>query len=464
MTTAGLQPQSPASLNAQIITEAQTLSPGLTANLPGSLIEDISSTDTGAAVLIDQARVDLVNSITPYGANAFLLNQLGQIYGVPLGLGSNTSVFVVFGGTPGYTVQPGFIVSDGLNPQYVVQDGGTVETSGFTQPLLAISNQPGTWAVPPNTVTQLITSVPGAVTLSVNNPQPGTPSLAPQTEEDYRAQVLQAGLASSQGMPTFLKSRLVALPGVQARLVSVRQVGTQWEVICGGAGDPFAIAGAIFRSMDNVAILTGSVMGVAGITNANPGVMTTTLNHGFTTGQVINVTGVVGMSGINGVPLTITVTGLKTFTIGINTTSLGTYVSGGVVTPNFRNITATVQDNPDTYTIPFVSPPLQTVRIDLTWNTNSPNLVSPATIATAGQTGLTNYVNTIVAGQPMNLFELQTVFQTAVAPQIPPQQLTRMVFNVFINGVLTPPDAGTGIIESDPESFFQVSAINITQG
>jgi hypothetical protein len=47
--------------------------PDYTANLPGSLIEDISSTDVQALATIDQARVDAINSFSPYGANAFAL-------------------------------------------------------------------------------------------------------------------------------------------------------------------------------------------------------------------------------------------------------------------------------------------------------------------------------------------------------------------------------------------------------
>ena len=106
VTTQGFQPTPPATLLAQLQAIATTLSPGITFNLPASLIEDISSTDTGGLVVIDSARVELGNSLTPYGANAFLLNQLGQIYGVPLGQGSNTSVYVVFSGPPGYVIQP----------------------------------------------------------------------------------------------------------------------------------------------------------------------------------------------------------------------------------------------------------------------------------------------------------------------------------------------------------------------
>jgi hypothetical protein len=66
----------------------------------------------------------------------------------------------------------------------------------------------------------------------------------------------------------------------------------------------------------------------------------------------------------------------------------------------------------------------------------------------------------------MNLFELQNTFQNAVSSIIPPQNLTRMVFSVNINGVGVSPESGTGIIAGDPESFFFAvnAGIVISQG
>ena len=128
LSIAGAQPTSPTVLNAELIAIAETLSPGLTATLPGSLVEDMSSTATAAVSLSDQAYVELLNSVTPYGANAYLLNQLGIMYGVTPGAASNTSVYVQFTGTPGFVISAGFIVSDG-SYQYVIQDGGIIGTA-----------------------------------------------------------------------------------------------------------------------------------------------------------------------------------------------------------------------------------------------------------------------------------------------------------------------------------------------
>src|SRR5262245_57842012 len=140
----GLLPQSPASLLAQLLALVAKTNPGYTANLPGSLIEDISSTDVAAMVLIDQMRVEMLNSITPRGCNAFVLNQLGQIYGVSVGGSTNTSVYVIFtvfdsagNAVPGFVLAKGFTISDG-NYQYQLVDGGATDTTGQTPPLFAL--------------------------------------------------------------------------------------------------------------------------------------------------------------------------------------------------------------------------------------------------------------------------------------------------------------------------------------
>lgn len=464
----GPTPTPPATLNAALIAQATALAPGLTV-LPAGLIEDLSSTATGALVVLDQCRVDLIDSCSPYSANAYLLNQLGQVYGVPQGQDSNTGVFVVFSGSGiiGYVVQAGFIVSDGTY-QYSIQDAGIIGASGATQPLSAVAFQTGSWAVPANTVTQLATSIPTNILsptvgtgLTVTNPLPGTPSPGPQTEEDYRAQVLQGGRAVVTGMPTALKKALGNIVGVIPTLISVQQQANGWEIIVGGVGDPFQIGFAIFQTIPDITALTGSTLVVSGITNANPGVVTTNLNHGYTSGQVVQIAGALGISGVNNTNLTATVLSQTTFSIGVNTTTAGTYTGGGVVTPNFRNQVTNIYDYPDTYSVPWVIPPLQTVTMVVTWNTSSTNFVSQIAVANAVQPALVSYVNALPVGQPMNLFELQATFQASVANIVPLALLTRMVFAVSINGIGVAPETGTGIIAGDPESYFTTTAAGV---
>lgn len=463
ITSAGAVPASPTDLLNAEIAAAQALSPGLTANLPGSLVEDMASTATGALVIQDQALVDLVNSISPYAANDFMLYQLGAVYGVQQGVGANTSVYVTFSGSAGFVIPVGFIVSDGTY-QYTVQDGGIISASGQSTALYCVASVAGSWAVPVGTVTQIISSVPSGYTLTCTNLTAGLPGETAQSLSSYRAQVIQAGLATAQGVPNFIKSALQEISGVQPNLTSVRNVAAnQWEVICGG-GDPYQVANAIFETVPDISMLVGSTLSVTGVTQANPGVVTTNLNHGYSTGQVVTITGVTP-SAYNGT-YTITVLSNKTFSIGVNTTSFAAYSSGGVVTPNLRNVTVSVNSYPDTYNITFVNPPVQTVIVALTWNTTYANYVSPATIASLGQPAIVNYINSIAVGQPINGFEIQSVFQNAISSVIPPAYLSRMVLTITISGVVTSPTSGTALYYGDPESYFSTSAalIAITQG
>ena len=455
----GPQPTPPAQLLAQLIALVSTTNPGYTATLPGSLIEDISSTDVGSLTIIDQARVDTVNSLTPNGANKFLLLQLGAIYGVPPGLETNTSVSVVVFGPPGFVVAKGFTVSDGTH-QYVLKDGGIIGTGGASSPLFAVSPVSGSWVVAPGTVVNIITSVPSTIQLTVTNPLAGTPAQAAESEASYRSRVLQAGLAAAQGMPRFLKTLLSLVSGVQPRLISVVQQANSWKIICGG-GDPFEVAFAIFTALFDISSLVGSSLLVNSITQANPGVVTTNLNHGFATGQVINIAGALGMTAVNNTPLTITVLTQTTFSIGVNTSAFPAYTGGGAVTPNLRNVSVNINDYPDTYTVPFLNPPQQTVGVVATWNTNAPNFVSPAAVSQLATPALIAYINSLSVGVPLNVFELQATFQTAVASVLSAQLLSRMVFAVTINGVAVLPQTGTGLIFGDPESYFFSTSANI---
>lgn len=471
VTAAGAQPTPPSVLRADLVAGVAATNPGYTADLPGALIEDVASTQVAGLSYCDTARVETINSLTPYGANAFLLLELGQIYigdGSAPAVPTNTSVFVVFTALdnsanplPGLVISPGFVVSDGTY-QYIVQGGGGVtDSSGSTQPLFCQASIPGTWSVSTNTVDQVVTSVPSTVVLSCTNPTTGTSGGPAETEEQYRARVLEAGQAISTGTQTLLKTLLGEVPNVQRRLISVRQKVNAWEVICGG-GDPYLIAGAIYQAGVDITNLVGSTLSVTNVTRANPGVVTTDLNHGLATGQTgVKIAGMVGMTPLNGVPFTATVINEKSFSVGINTTGYAAYVSGGTVTPNLRNELISIYDPPDTYTIPFVNPPQQAVSMSLIYQTISPNFTSQAAVSQLGQPAIADYVNSLSVGEPINLNVLETTFSAAISGVLAPQLISSLVIAVFINGVQTAP-VGL-LVYGDPESYFlaQASDINI---
>lgn len=387
ITAAGVQPTPPADLRAELIALVSAEVPGFTADLPGSLIEDIASTDVGAIALCDSAKVDLTNSLTPYGANDQLLIQLGNIYGPTINAPTNTSAYGVFNGPPGFLIAKGFTVSDGSH-QYVVQDGGIIGTGGDTIPLFVIASLSGTWAVPANTINQLVTSVPLPYTVTVTNPLAGLPGAGQESYESYRARVLRAGLAASMGMARYLKTLLMEVSGVQPNLVSVQQGIGGWKVICGG-GDPYQVAYAIFTALFDISTLVGSVTTV-------------------------------------------------------------------------RNITVSINDFPDTYSIVYVNPPQEVVTMAIQWRSTSPNFVDPATVAALVQATEVAYVNALSVGQPMNLLQLKDAFLSALPSSIPQSSISILNFAVYIDGVLTPPATGTGIISGDSESYFFSTAPGIT--
>ncbi len=461
MTPQGLQPASPSDLRAALIALVAASNPDYTANLPGTLIEDIASTDTFAVVESDSFLVDLVNSVTPLGANPYLLNQLGILYGVDQQPVTNTSVYVVFNGPPGYVIAQGFVVSDG-SYQYVCQSGGICGTDGNTDLMYALATDNGTWAVLANTVVQMITSVPANINLAVTNPIAGVPSQSGEPISVYRERCWTAGLAASTGMARYLKTLVGNIPGVQNRLIAVVQNNDETYTIIVGGGDPFQVAYAIWMADFYVPGLRGSLIEIANISNSNPAVVTTANNHNLETGNVETFTNIVGMPAVNNNQYSITVIGPKTFTIPIDTTGIGTYQYGGIVSPNPINEYITITDYPDAYLIPFVIPPQEFVDVVATWITDSPNFVNDASMAQAAQPAIIDYINNLPAGTtPINLNVMTKVFLDAVANILPGESIIDLTFTISINGLGYLPQLGTQVIFGDPYSYFYTDASSV---
>jgi hypothetical protein len=324
----GPVPTPPATLRQQLVTRVSATNPDYTANLPGSLIEDIVSTDVGALVIANQFLIDLINSISPYAANAFILNQLGtDVYGIQPASATNTTVNVVFIGTPGFIIIPGFTITDGTY-QYICTEGGIVGTAGQTLPLNAVASVVGTWAVPAGTVNGLITAVPQNVTLTVINPTDGIPSVGTETVTSFRTRTLTAGLAASTGMDRYLKTLLWNVPGVIQRLVSVRidPVNNKYVILVGG-GDPYQVAWAIYYAIFDLTSIEAPLIPIDNITNTvvSGNISAVTWLAGIVT---VTATGIVDPVGTN---LTATISGLVpaaldgTFTITVTATTSFTY-------------------------------------------------------------------------------------------------------------------------------------------
>lgn len=71
--------------------------------------------------------------------------------------------------------------------------------------------------------------------------------------------------------------------------------------------------------------------GIAAITKANPGVIRTTTNHPWSNGDEVYLSGIGGMTELNGRVVTVTVVDADEVSIGINTTGFTTYTTSGTV-------------------------------------------------------------------------------------------------------------------------------------
>lgn len=469
MTASGPQPTPATTIQQDVITQATSLAPGLTASLPGSLIEDLTDTSVAAIMQADQARVDAVNSISPYAANAFVLALLGAQLGIPQGQASNTSASVVFtvtsGGSAvsGFQVPVGVLVSDGSN-QYATQAAVTTGSGGTTQPVAAVATQSGSWSVAAGAVNTVATSFPSDYTVTVTNPSAGTAGGAAQSVDSYRAQVLRAEQVTVQGTPAAIMTAVAAVPAVQARLIGVYAASGGLKVVCGLTADQNQIAGAIYQSVPDVATLQGSDLAITGISVATDAVISTNTNSNIGAGTTLTVTGATP-SAYNTSYVVTSVDG-EEITTSTNSSSFGSYTSGATFDPAPRNVATTITDGGNSYSIVFVNPPNQVVTGTVTWNTALPNFASGTQVNQAALPALVAYINGLQQGQAINLDVMVATFQQAVASIISAQNISALSFTILVNAVEVSPAAGTVIIAGDSESYFSAApnAFTVSQG
>ena len=256
MTAAGLQPITLDQTRALLLDTIQQNSPEHVINAPAILLNAVADTSVPAIKECNDALVDAVNSITPYGLNEFALNQWGFLMGLTRNQFTRSSVYVLFTGTVGYHIQQGFIVGDGTH-EYAVMDGGVIPSSGFIQ-LFCLATIDGSWAIPANTVNQLKTSVYGVIALSCNNPNDGALGQAPETLQAFRGRCITSLQRTATGTDKYARDLISRVAGVDSRLISVKNDSRVIKVIVGGSGDPLDISAAIYKSGLDISRLVGS--------------------------------------------------------------------------------------------------------------------------------------------------------------------------------------------------------------
>jgi len=254
MTVAGAIPRDAEEIRQSNYDGIAEINPDLAAFLPGSPQNAFSDTSVIPQSDCERMFVDLINSITPYAANEAILNQWGYLFGIERGLPTRPAVFVRFTGTVGFVISKDFIVSDGTH-QYQAAHGGIVNATGFVM-IYCIATVDGSWAIPENTVIQIVSSVYSPVVLACTNPIDGTAGTGEEILSAFRARNVTALQRTSTGITAYAKNLLYRVVGSQ-RLVSVKQSNFAVKVIA-GSGDPYEIADAIFKSGLDVSRLLGS--------------------------------------------------------------------------------------------------------------------------------------------------------------------------------------------------------------
>lgn len=132
------------------------------------------------------------------------------------------------------------------------------------------------------------------------------------------------------------------------------------------------------RVLSNGAFVTEPATVITGITRANPGVVTD-VAHGYANGDWVYLSGIVGMTQLNGQTLVVANVTANTYTLTdvygtpINTTSYSIYFSGGTAARIYTLVTTYGEND-----LPFLKFTQSADVMTLTcWNQNTGNLYSP---------------------------------------------------------------------------------------
>lgn len=395
----GVETTPPAELYRLLLENVASKVPGYTGDLPASLIGDMASTAQASISLIDQARVDTINSVSPYGANLQLLDELSEIYGTTRTPKTNVSVFVSFTGSPGYEIQRGFRVGDNghtylATESVVIPVARAGQQFGTSEPVLCVAQEDGDWAVPVGTVNQLQTSVPEEYTVMCNNLTEGEPGTEQEGLGSFRRRVMDEGMFAVQGTPTALKAALARIPGVLPNLIAFRQpVAGKWVVVCGGQGfSRFAVANAIYSAIPDISALTNDVKNPDGSTPIKE--------------------------------------------------------ERAIISP------------PDVYIIPYVVPSSQLVTVTINWSSTQTALVNLDAINADASKAIAEYISGITVGDPISKYQIEAVFIDSVTKQVERSTIAKVEATIRIDGKV-PTNVGA-LVQGQTYSYFDCNESGVT--
>ncbi|KMQ89982.1 hypothetical protein RF55_10318 [Lasius niger] len=256
ISNSGISTTDPTTLRQNLVNLAEKLAPGVATDLPGTLVEDMASTATGALSQMDAAKVEMFGSFSPLTMNPQFLNVYGAQMGITRGTESNASAYLTIKGTSGTYLGTGFQFSDGQNI-YATTTPTSIPESGVLNNVYVSAISFFQTSPAANSITQVNTSLPTGGISSVTNPTAGTPGIAAETDASYRLRIWQSLQAQPQGSPTCVKNMIGNIDGVVKRTISCSVDPNGYRILVDG-GDPSQIAGAIYASIFDISRLLGS--------------------------------------------------------------------------------------------------------------------------------------------------------------------------------------------------------------
>lgn len=123
-----------------------------------------------------------------------------------------------------------------------------------------------------------------------------------------------------------------------------------------------------------------------------------------------------------------------------------------------RDMTITVVDSNDSYPVKFTRPKSATIGITTTYSTLSS--VNQDSFAAAAKQGVIEYVNSLASGAGLNTLKLSEVIASAVADQVPVDNINRMTFAFTVDG--TPATPTNNMLELLQDQYAFTAAVNLT--
>lgn len=254
ITDNGVETQTLAEIQAQLLAQLQALNPGIPSAMTGSLQEDMLSTSALFVYETDQSIAALLSSLNPALAIEPICRNLGAALGLPAKTEGKSSAVVTIVGDPGVYIPTGYRVKDSSGRQFQVTTYYTIPSTGTLSVTMEAVDD-GDVIVAANTLTIQVSPRTGID--SVTNPSASTGAQNAETMLEYRTRLNQAMQAQNSGVIPSIKSAISQIENVVLRTIRVIKTGSGIEVIVAG-GDDYEVATAIFANVLDLAGLSSS--------------------------------------------------------------------------------------------------------------------------------------------------------------------------------------------------------------